>query len=268
MHRLDWDAFAAAVLDRRTRLEVERFGRSLLRPTWALEDRTVAEHYLTVIHSGEAEAGAAGIQVRLGPGDAFLVAPGIPHRYRLRGDRLVFFHWRFRLIRARRDLRLDADAVHAAGGEALRAAAAAASACWQRDPRATPWLRAHLVGLLDQIRSRPGRADGLSPGQREAVLAGLAARLPAPVTPRDLARACGLSHDWFARRFRASFGVAPRTWILQERVRHAAEDLLGSADPVGAVGERWGFASGVVFSRQFRGVMGMGPREYRRIWRG
>lgn len=264
MRRLAWDAFVTACLDGRTRLEVERFGRSLLRPTWELQDRSVPEHYLTVIHSGEAEVAAGSVQARIGPGDAFLVAPEIAHRYRLRGERLVFFHWRFRLLRGTQDLCIPVDAVIGRGGDALRTTAAAAFSRWRSDQRVTPWLRAHLVSLFDQLRPTADQTIGLSPRQREAVQAALAARLPAPVTPRDLARACGLSHDWFTRRFRASFGVAPRTWVLQERVRHAAEDLLGSGDPVAVVGERWGFASGVVFSRQFRGVMGVGPREYRR----
>jgi AraC-like DNA-binding protein len=84
------------------------------------------------------------------------------------------------------------------------------------------------------------------------------------ITPRQLARACGLTHDWFARSFRIAAGRSPRSWLVEQRVRFAAQALADGRDSAWAVAKRLGWRDPKLFGRQFRTVMGEPPGRWRR----
>jgi AraC-like DNA-binding protein len=92
-------------------------------------------------------------------------------------------------------------------------------------------------------------------------------RSPAP-HPRDLARALGLSHDYFTRLFHATYGTSPRLWLNRERLQRAAADLLQSSRPIGDLAVAHGYPDIYSFSKQFKKVMGESPARYRRSRRG
>ena len=266
MQALEPAAFVAAICDPGVRFETERFGRTRPGPGWRLDARRVDEHYLGCYLDGSVDAAAGGHAARLGPGGAPLVAPGEAHDLVPVDERFTFYHWRFRLWRGRRELRLATPAVlRAAVPRGLVLAEAAWDEQLTRQPFRLTRQRALLAAVIAELLREPAaRSGGLEPDQRAAVLALVAARPPGAVHPATMAAACGLSHDWFTRRFRRSFGCAPRTWLLRERLRHAAEDLQGSTATIGAIAQRWGFDSVFVFSRQFKQRYGCSPSAWRR----
>ncbi|MBI4977746.1 MAG: helix-turn-helix transcriptional regulator [Spirochaetes bacterium] len=81
-------------------------------------------------------------------------------------------------------------------------------------------------------------------------------------TSADLARALGLSQDYFTRVFRRTYAVSPRTHILREVMRSASFDLSGG-NAVGDIAERYGYDI-AAFSRLFRKVTGQSPAVFRR----
>jgi len=265
MEALDGPRLVRAVLDPAVRIDTERFGRTTVPRGWRLDRRRVDEHYFAFYLDRSAGFAAGGVAGTCRPGSAFLVAPGEAHDVVPTTGTFTFYHWRFRLWRGRRELRWGTPAWRGDDHDALRPLLDAA---WDEQladrPLAAERQRALLAATLAACLRPVEPRSGLAPDQRRRVLDLVARRLPRPVHPRELARACGLSHDWFARRFRATFGTAPRTWLLHERLRHAAEDLLGSRDPVGAVALRWGFDSLAVFSRQFKQRYGHSPSSWRR----
>ncbi len=88
------------------------------------------------------------------------------------------------------------------------------------------------------------------------------------LTPADLARALGLSHDYFTRLFRASYGVAPRAWLNRERIARAGADLIASQLPISELASRHEYPDVFSFSKQFAKTMGMSPTRYRALMRG
>ncbi|MBA3846299.1 MAG: helix-turn-helix domain-containing protein [Planctomycetes bacterium] len=94
--------------------------------------------------------------------------------------------------------------------------------------RATATLLAHAV-----VRGAQTRHGGLT----QAQLRRCAERVGDDpwCSPADLARAIGLSPDWFARVFQRAVGESARRWIMRRRLHIAAERLAAGDQPVASI---------------------------------
>jgi AraC-like DNA-binding protein len=254
----------------RGRVEVEIFGRSRVARGWGLQDRVVPEHYVTAYLDGAAEFAAAGRRAVVQPGMLAWIAPGVQHSIRPLDPqrRIRFYHLRFRLFsESGEELRMPADLLLLPQARPLLPQFEALHDEFSaRLPHRDARFRALLIALLaDALRlAEAGESPPLTPAQRQRLLALAADRHPRPLHPNELAAALGLSHDYFTRQFRRTFGVPPRTWLLRERLRAAAAVILSSSEPLAAIAARCGFGSPYIFSRQFRRVMGVTPTGYRK----
>lgn len=88
-----------------------------------------------------------------------------------------------------------------------------------------------------------------------------------PPTPADLARLAGLSPDYFSRKFFKSFNVSPRRFIGETRLGHAAVLLGETEERIGRIALESGFEDANLFSRSFKALYRVTPREYRRLYR-
>ncbi len=90
------------------------------------------------------------------------------------------------------------------------------------------------------------------------------ANLGVDITLSDLARLSELSLDTFARRFRATTGLAPYAYIIQRRVQRAKELLRETDMEIVEISLALGFSSQSHFTTTFRRLIGIAPRAYRR----
>jgi len=130
------------------------------------------------------------------------------------------------------------------------------------------WRKQGLISLLS-IGAFEGKAVSrrkmvFDDAHRMAIAAFMAKAVPEKRTPAGLARHLGLSHDYFSRIFRRSYGVSPRTWLLRQRLAEGAMLLRESRLRVSEIAERLGYGEMYLFSRQFREVYGVGPRGWRK----
>ena len=79
----------------------------------------------------------------------------------------------------------------------------------------------------------------------------------------DLARIAGLSSLQLSRAFRREHARTPYAFVLEIRIAHA-KALLGAGEAIADVAADAGFADQSHFTRHFRRVVGMTPREYLR----
>jgi len=163
MQALADEAFVAAIADPGVRFETERFGRTRPGSDWSLERRRVAEHYLGLYLDGRVDIAAGGEARSLGAGGVHLVAPGVAHDIVPVGGRFTFFHWRFRLWRGRRELRLARDAVLR---DALPRGRVLAEAAWEEQLTTLPLGALRQRALLAHGRRGRGALG------RKPVLAG------------------------------------------------------------------------------------------------
>ena len=149
-----------------------------------------------------------------------------------------------------------------------------------------------LLPLLDQARALADAPEVLRAEQLALAIAGLALALDGdsqepPVGTRDLARAAdavrliddgyaepltieglaravGLSRRRFAAVFKRAVGASPYNYILNRRLRAAAERLRAGEGSVLAIALDCGFGDLSEFTRGFRARFGRPPAAYRR----
>jgi len=151
--------------------------------------------------------------------------------------------------------RLEAPRQHAAMRRILRA-------CANRQAEVTEWLCLELFG---ETGGDPQDERG-----RPTWLERTIERLRA--TPRDavpiaaLARDAGVHPVHLARVFRRHCGSTPGEYQMALRLADAAERLRTARQPIAEIALDCGFADQSHLSRRFRGLYGMPPATYRRMF--
>ena len=85
---------------------------------------------------------------------------------------------------------------------------------------------------------------------------------------RELAALVHLSVSQFERRFRKVFQISPLKHIMNVRIRAASVRLTSSNDTIAAIAIDCGFYDHSHFTRNFRKIMGVSPKEYRKEYMG
>ncbi len=73
----------------------------------------------------------------------------------------------------------------------------------------------------------------------------------------------GISTEYLRQIFQQSEGISCINAIANRRIDHARVLLRSESIPIGEIAERSGFRDPAYFSRQFRRIAGVSPREYR-----
>lgn len=79
----------------------------------------------------------------------------------------------------------------------------------------------------------------------------------------ELAAECHLSTARLAALFKQQLGVSPVQWRDQLRMREARRLLSAGTQTITAVAEQLGYSDPLHFSRRFRQLVGVSPRDYR-----
>lgn len=258
----DWLDLMASDGDR---VAGDLFGYDRLPGDWRLDfPRGLPEHLAYLLVAGSATGTAGRDAVDLAAGSFFWVAPTVPFHLQAAVDTGLTLY-RLRLATPERGCPGGHLEVHAAWQlrstfDALVIELSGAL------PFRSERLRALLAVLFSGVFRTAGRHPRTPPldgAQRAALEAYVDARPAERPGAGDLARVVGLSGDYFVRRFRQTFGVAPRSWLVRRRIQAAMLRLDESTRAVGAIARDLGYPDVFLFSRQFKEVTGMSPRTWR-----
>jgi AraC-like DNA-binding protein len=137
-------------------------------------------------------------------------------------------------------------------------------------PDAAAW-KGHL--LLDTLRCASWEQHAAVPAAvlHDAVMqqirATLEVRSGGKVSLAALAQQTHLSPGAFSKRFRASFGISPQEFLLQQRLTRARALLLETDLTLEAIAHRCGFSTGFYLSRLWTKRFGIAPARFRRLHR-
>ncbi|MBN1674926.1 MAG: helix-turn-helix domain-containing protein [Kiritimatiellae bacterium] len=246
-------------------------GRPLFSSPFGWGPRRIPSHILWLVNGGACEFRIGAEQRRLGPGSLIWVMPGVEHEVYARAEMLPTdaCNVNFTVMQGEAALRLSDDVVQV--GEASRFRPHAMLAVHEieavgpyHDSRTRAALAVLCGSVLAAWRNPAGDKLVFGGALRARVVEWVQKHIHEPITSADLARRFELSQDYFSRMFRRTFGVSPREWIVQERLRQGAKFLAQTRRSVTWIAERLGYQSVHLFCRQFRRAYTCSPTEYRR----
>ena len=266
------EAWLDALLSSEYTFTLPLYGCSSVPADWKVPLRSINEHLVYFVVNNACEGRVGKCTFRLEPGTFSWIMAGAAHEIWIfkgsRPFRLYFFKIEIR-DRQGRSLRLKQNQI------VLRN-------CWDIRSRMSEivelmqvrlaYHEPHLRGLLTVLFSRvlqksPGQISGgtvFSDLQRRSLLRYVQRQIAERLTARDLASVLQLSPDYFSRTFRRTFSISPRQWLLNERIRLAAQALTGTGRSVSDVAYQFGYRDVYLFSRQFKQVFGLSPRAFRK----
>jgi AraC-like DNA-binding protein len=285
-YRLSEKAWLELLADPGTEIELDLQGlqgRYEPGPGWDTGVQKIGQHLVYFISEGQCSAAIDGKRLLPTAGSLSWVCPGTPFRFFHGSGEKSPVVYRFRFSVVRRGV------VYAPTGhfrfvghawsvfELVRQLVLEA----ERNPEPTKatlsraqlqsfsrWRKQGLISLLSigAFEGKPAakREMVFDDAQRMAISAFMAEATPGKRTAAGLARHLGLSHDYFSRIFRRSYGMSPRTWLLRQRLAEGAMLLRESTRRISEIAERLGYGEMYLFSRQFRQVYGVGPRQWRK----
>jgi AraC-like DNA-binding protein len=124
-------------------------------------------------------------------------------------------------------------------------------------------LLAYLAGTYATPRPADDCKACLPAAQKRKLVDYIRANLAGNISVTELAALVQMSPSHFARVFRASLGVAPYQFVMQERIEQAKDMLGATTISSSQVAMAFGFASQSHFVKVFRQFTGVTPKQYR-----
>lgn len=125
-------------------------------------------------------------------------------------------------------------------------------------------LTAAIFGILSADDFEVKEAKRLAPWQVRRAIDYMNDQLPRQIELQELAELAGQSQWHFCRAFKASTGLSPYQWQLEQRINMSKQMLLGTDVSLDTVANATGFGDAMHFSRTFRRRVGATPAAWRR----
>lgn len=84
-----------------------------------------------------------------------------------------------------------------------------------------------------------------------------------PITVEDMANRCNLDRSYFGKVFKDMIGQSPQDFLIRYRMSKATSLLISTSLSIGDISVQVGYPNQLHFSRAFRNIYGMSPRQYR-----
>lgn len=83
------------------------------------------------------------------------------------------------------------------------------------------------------------------------------------ISVEDISAFCGLNRSYFGKIFRDTVGKSPQEFLMSYRMAKAAELLKLTKLPIGDIGNAVGYPNQLHFSRAFKNIYHVSPRNWR-----
>jgi len=130
-------------------------------------------------------------------------------------------------------------------------------------------LIGHLYLFLDAFTRSRGAMNALKENSlqntyiREAITF-IEQNFQNDISIEEIARVCGINRSYFGKIFKERMGTSPQEFLLHYRMSKAAELLKLTELSVGDIGKAVSYENQLHFSRAFKNVYQVSPREWRK----
>lgn len=121
-----------------------------------------------------------------------------------------------------------------------------------------------LLGLFNQLDSYVHPSSELTPNWIRKLIEQINSSEGLHETPKSLAAQGGVSLEHLSRAFKKWFGKKPTEFLIERRIKHAADQLLTSNQDILKICYDSGFNNLSHFYRLFKQHFGITPHQYRR----
>ncbi len=244
------------------------YGYQEIRKTLVIPSRIIDDYFCSFIIKGNGRIKIEDQSFYLEPGVFFLIPPGIRHDYILQ-DNPARFTFRFKLKSEIRDIGFGAKYFVEDKAWGLQTAVMSLSQELQRKLPYSTHKKKHLLSLMcvhifRNEQKFPGDPTMFTEFQCCRISDFFAANVNNRPTPSDLAATLDLTPDYFSRIFKHTYKISPREWLVRERIRLASLELTAPASSISQVAYHMGYPDVYLFSRQFKKVIGISPRDFRK----
>lgn len=129
-------------------------------------------------------------------------------------------------------------------------------------------LIGHLYLMLDALVQGSTRRKKIQGGRlsrfytREAV-SFIEQNYALPITVEDIAARCNLERSYFGKIFKDTMGQSPQNFLIRYRMSVASRLLTTTDLSIRDISVQTGYPNQLHFSRAFKNIHGISPREYR-----
>lgn len=144
----------------------------------------------------------------------------------------------------------------------------AASDLYIRDMKLYEKLTALLTYLMEESWN-PGQPAAESPRtakELQSIKNYLDLHYTEKISLDQLAEQFYINKFYLTRIFKQQYGISIQTYLQQLRITYAKQLLRFTSLSVEEIGQRCGVPDGNYFSRMFKKIEGMTPREFRQMW--
>lgn len=122
-----------------------------------------------------------------------------------------------------------------------------------------------IMDALIQGSSNKKRLQGgkLSRFYAQEALSFIEQNYTLPITVEDMANRCNLNRSYFGKVFKDMIGQSPQDFLIRYRMSKATSLLTSTSLSIGDISVQVGYPNQLHFSRAFRNIYGMSPRQYR-----
>ena len=235
--------------------------------------RVLDAFQLVYISAGRGQFESQRFSAAIEPGHAFLLVPGVWHRFAPHPDTGWHEHWlgfdgliarrwlKHRFLSARHPVvKINAeDTALALFRRVLQAVRANRPALQQLLAGAA----AELAGIFYSSQQTPPTVETRHTDAIELAIARMHREFMGPLELPQLARELGVSYSWFRSTFTVHTGLSPHQYLLELRLVRARTLLDETALPVKVIAMQTGFNDEHYFSRLFRRKLKLTPSQWR-----
>lgn len=126
-------------------------------------------------------------------------------------------------------------------------------------------FHSHVAETYGQLAAEQPLRGGLAPWQFRRACNLMLSKLAEGVGVAELASECGLSASHFSRAFRRSAGIPAHRWLMNARIGHAKNLLVGTSLPLADIAAACGFTDQSHLSRVFMAFERRSPARWRHL---